>query len=67
MKVAVLGNGLLGKEISKQSNWDNINRSTHQFDFIDVTSCYQYLINYDIIIKCSRPSKLRPVNIGSSI
>ena len=52
MKVAVLGNGLLGKEISKQSNWDNINRSTHQFDFIDVTSCYQYLINYDIIINC---------------
>ena len=43
MKVAVLGNGLLGKEISKQTGWDNINSTTHTFDFNDVTSCYKYI------------------------
>ena len=52
MKVAVIGNGLLGKEIVKLSNWDCISRSTHDFDFRDITTLYQYIKDYDIIINC---------------
>jgi len=52
MKVVVIGNGLLGKEIVKLSKWDCISRSTHDFDFRDITTVYQYLKDYDIIINC---------------
>ena len=52
MKVAVIGNGLLGKEIVKLSNWDCISRSTHDFDFRDITTLYQYIKDYDIIVNC---------------
>ena len=40
MKVVVIGNGLLGKEIVRLSNWDCVSRSTHDFDFADVTTVY---------------------------
>ena len=52
MKVIVIGQSLLGKEIVKLSNWDFINRDTHTFDYHDVTSVYKYLKDYDIIINC---------------
>jgi len=52
MKVLILGDGLLGKEIKKQTNWDSISRSTHNIDFKDVVSCYRYLKDYDIILNC---------------
>ena len=52
MKVLVIGNGLLGKEIVKLSNWDSISRSTHDFDFAKMETVYQYLVDYDIIINC---------------
>ena len=52
MKVVVIGNGLLGKEIVRLSNWDCVSRSTHDFDFADVTTVYQHIKDYDIIINC---------------
>ena len=52
MKVIVIGQGLLGKEIVKLSNWDHISRSTHDFDYKDITTVYKYLKDYDIIINC---------------
>lgn len=52
MKVVVIGNGLLGKEIVKLSKWDCISRSTHNFDFRDITTVYQHLKDYDIIVNC---------------
>jgi len=52
MKVIVIGQDLLGKEIVKLSSWDFINRDTHTFDYHDVTSVFKYLNDYDIIINC---------------
>jgi dTDP-4-dehydrorhamnose reductase len=52
MKVVILGDGLLGKEISKQTNWDIISRNSHGLDFTDISSWYQYLVKYDVIINC---------------
>ena len=52
MKVLILGDGLLGSEIKKQTGWDNISRKTHTFDFRDITSVYKYLKDYDVILNC---------------
>ena len=51
-KVLVLGDGLLGSEIVKQTGWDYISRKKDGFDIGD----YQYMTNifsdYDIIVNC---------------
>ena len=51
-KVLVLGDGLLGSEIVKQTGWDYFSRKKDGFDITD----YQYMINifpdYDIIVNC---------------
>lgn len=52
MKVLILGDGLLGSEIKKQTGWDSINRKTHTFDFSSITSVYKYLKDYDVILNC---------------
>jgi dTDP-4-dehydrorhamnose reductase len=52
MKIVILGDGLLGKELKKQTNWASISRNSHHIDFNDVTSCYKYLKEYDVIINC---------------
>ena len=52
MKIVILGDGLLGKELKNQTGWNSISRSSHNIDFNDVTSCYQYLKEYDVIINC---------------
>jgi dTDP-4-dehydrorhamnose reductase len=52
MKVVILGDGLLGKELKNQTGWDSISRKSHQIDFNNVTSCFRYLKEYDIIINC---------------
>jgi hypothetical protein len=52
MKVLVLGDGLLGSELVKQTGWDYFSRKKDGFDITD----YQYMINifpdYDIIVNC---------------
>lgn len=52
MKVLILGDGLLGTEIKKQTKWDHISRKTHTFDFNLITSVYQFLKDYDVILNC---------------
>ncbi len=52
MKVLILGDGLLGTEIKKQTGWDHISRKTHTFDFNQITSVYQFLKDYDVILNC---------------
>jgi dTDP-4-dehydrorhamnose reductase len=52
MKVVILGNGLLGKELAKLTQWDSVSRKTHDFDFKDVTSCYRFIKDYDVIVNC---------------
>ena len=42
--VLVLGNGMLGKEISKQTGWDNISREKDGFD-ITKKKTYKKLLN----------------------
>mgnify|MGYP001291108171 CR=1 FL=1 len=52
MKVLILGDGLLGSEIKKQTDWDLISRKTHTFDFNQITSVYKFLKDYDVILNC---------------
>ena len=53
MKVVILGDGLLGKELHKQTNWHFISRKTHEnMDFADETSYLGYLKDFDVIINC---------------
>jgi len=52
MKVLVIGYGLLGKEIVKQTNWDYISREKDGIDFTEPAS-YKHLLNgYDTVINC---------------
>ena len=52
MKCIVLGDGLLGGEIVKQTGWDFLSR---KIDGIDICNPYSYqskLLNYDVVINC---------------
>jgi dTDP-4-dehydrorhamnose reductase len=49
MKVLVLGDGLLGSEIVKQTNWDYISRKKDGFDIISDEFNFT---EYDTIINC---------------
>ncbi len=61
MKVLVLGDGLLGKEIINQTNWDYVSRSKDNFDITKIKT-FNKLLNikfnhtqtcsYDIILNC---------------
>jgi hypothetical protein len=50
MKVLVLGDGLLGTEIIKQTGWDYISRKKDKFDI--TVSSFNCLLGYDAIINC---------------
>ena len=49
MKVLVLGDGLLGSEIVKQTNWDYVSRKKDGFD---ITKNNFDFYGYDVIINC---------------
>ncbi len=49
----VIGDGLLGKEIIRQTNWDYISRKKDGIDIRDLDSYKNYLDGYDEIINCS--------------
>ena len=52
-KILVLGNGILGKEISKQTGWDNISREKNGFDITDNSLIEEMMFDqYDTIINC---------------
>ena len=53
MKIVILGDGLLGKELHKQTNWHFISRKTHEnMDFTDESTYLGYLNDFDIIVNC---------------
>jgi len=52
MKVAVLGDGLLGKEIVKQTSWDYFSRKKDNLNIVDITTWSSLLSPYDIIVNC---------------
>lgn len=62
LRVGILGNGLLGTELGRQSGWDVIGRSTHGFDITDPTTWESSLYThehgvvfydkYNVLINC---------------
>lgn len=52
MNYVILGNGLLGSEIHKQTGWDIISRKENGFDFRDLSSYENLLKDYDVIVNC---------------
>lgn len=52
MKVLVLGDGILGSEIVKQTNWDYISRKKDKIDVDTFNDWYHKMLPYDIIVNC---------------
>ena len=52
MNTLVLGDGLLGSEIIKQTGWDYISRKKDGIDFCNLSSYENTLKNYDTILNC---------------
>jgi hypothetical protein len=48
----ILGDGWLGEELVKKTNWDYISRKKNGIDFTDINSYKDYLVGYDEIINC---------------
>lgn len=51
MRVVVLGDGLLGNEITKQTRWDSISRKKDNIDAV-LTSWFNMLDKYDTVVNC---------------
>jgi len=52
MKPIVLGDGLLGKEIVKQTNWDFVSRKKDNIDANNPNMIFNLISEYDTIINC---------------
>jgi dTDP-4-dehydrorhamnose reductase len=52
MKVLVLGDGLLGSEIIKQTGWDYLSRKKDGIDVNNFNDWLHKMSNYDVIINC---------------
>lgn len=52
MSVLIIGDGLLGSEIIKQTGWDYISRKKDQIDFTDISTYKEKLSNYNTILNC---------------
>jgi dTDP-4-dehydrorhamnose reductase len=50
--ILVLGDGLLGSEIVKQTHWNYISRKKDNIDFCNISSYRDYLLKYNIIVNC---------------
>lgn len=52
MKIVILGDGLLGTEIKKQTGWDVVSRKKNNFDITLDTFRWPLLEEYDVIVNC---------------
>ena len=52
MKVLVLGDGLLGNEVCKQTGWNYISRKKDGIDFTNIESYVNFLSGYDCVFNC---------------
>ena len=52
MKVLVLGDGLLGSEIVRQTGWDYVSRKKDGLDIKDYNSLIDTVLDYDVVINC---------------
>jgi len=50
--VLIIGDGLLGSNIAKYSNWNYISRKKDNIEFTDLNSYSYYIDNYDTILNC---------------
>ncbi len=60
--ICILGDGLLGSELKKQTNWDIISRKKNKFDITHPEDYYKFLVNsehgvafyskYDVLVNC---------------
>ena len=48
----ILGDGLLGTELKKQTGWDYISRKKDGIDFTDFLSYRELIKDYDEIVNC---------------
>jgi len=48
----ILGDGLLGSELHKQTGWDYISRKKDGIDFTDIDSYKNYILDYYEVINC---------------
>jgi dTDP-4-dehydrorhamnose reductase len=51
-KFVILGNGLLGKELAKQTGWDILSRSVDGVNITDITTWAHLLLPYDVVVNC---------------
>ena len=51
-KILVLGQGLLGTEITKQTNWSYLSRKDHKFNICNFENFKKTMLNYDTIVNC---------------
>ena len=52
MKILVLGDGLLGWEIIKQTNWDFLSRKKDNIDVTKFKNWSHLLFGYDVVVNC---------------
>jgi dTDP-4-dehydrorhamnose reductase len=52
MKVLVLGDGLLGSEIVRQTGWDFVSRKKGGFNINDIKSYNSFFSGYNTIVNC---------------
>lgn len=52
MSKIILGDGLLGSELIKTTEWDYISRKKDGIDFTDVDSYKDLIYDYDVVINC---------------
>lgn len=52
MKVLILGDGLLGKEIIKQTNWQYLSRKKDNFNIYDIETSLNEISDIDVIVNC---------------
>lgn len=52
LKVLVLGDGILGKELVNQTNWGFLSRKSSGFDISDIEKSIPYNIKIDVIVNC---------------
>lgn len=58
MNILVLGDGLLGTEVVKQTGWDFVSREKDGIDFNNIDSYEKYLHYYDTIFNCIAYTKV---------
>jgi RmlD substrate binding domain len=52
MRIIVFGDGLLGTEIVKQTNWDFVSRKKDDIDFCKCETYIDYIKKYDAVLNC---------------